>query len=98
VAFDSPIKAMQEEFKSLSASLGKTLVNLMPLYTKLRTVPMLRKEGAINITLKPEDMAKPIIDKVNIRKFIVLIPLVPLPNGIFPSIVCLDHLRLSSLP
>ncbi len=39
----------------------------MPLYTKLRTINLLRKEGALNITLKPEDMARPVADKVYIQ-------------------------------
>jgi hypothetical protein len=62
---------MQDEFKTLTSSLGKTLVNLLPIYSKLRTVPTLRKEGAINIGLKPEEMTKPIVDKVTSisRKF-----------------------------
>lgn len=61
--FTDPIKAMQDEFKSLSSSMGKTLVNLMAMYTKLRTVNMLRKEGSLNIFLKPEEMCRPIVDK-----------------------------------
>ena len=58
---------MQEEFKSLSASLGKTLVNLMPLYTKLKQVQQLRKEGALNITIVPADITKPITDKFHFQ-------------------------------
>ena len=63
-SFESPIKVMQEEFKSLSASLGKTLVNFVPLFSRLKQIQQLRKEGAFNIAVKPEDMAKPITDKV----------------------------------
>lgn len=63
VALDDPIKVMQDEFRPLNSSLGKTLINLLPLYTKLKTVTLLRKEGTLNLTLKPEDMAKPVVDK-----------------------------------
>ncbi len=94
VFFDNPIKAMQEEFKSLSASLGKTLVNLVMLYNKLRTVQILRKEGALNITLKPEDMAKPIIDKVQPSTNYLLTLLVSLPNPLLQSIICVDNIRI----
>jgi len=62
-AFADPIRAMQEEFKTLTTSLGRTLTNVMQLYTKIRTIPVMRKDGALNITLKPEEMAKPITDK-----------------------------------
>jgi len=63
VALDNPIKAMQDDFRPLNTSLGKTLVNLMPLYAKIKTVVLLRKEGTLSVTLKPEEMSKPITDK-----------------------------------
>eukprot|EP01114_Cavostelium_apophysatum_P008095 TRINITY_DN2037_c0_g1_i3.p1 TRINITY_DN2037_c0_g1~~TRINITY_DN2037_c0_g1_i3.p1 ORF type:complete len:968 (+),score=390.05 TRINITY_DN2037_c0_g1_i3:690-3593(+) len=58
---------MQDEFKPLNTSLGKTLVTLLPLYMKIRTITILRKEGAINIALKPEDMPKPVSDKFHFQ-------------------------------
>lgn len=64
IMFDNPIKAMQDEFKPLSNFIGKILNNLTFIYSKIRTIPSLRKEGVLNITLKPEDMNKPITDKV----------------------------------
>lgn len=64
VAYENPIKTMQEDFKSINNAVGKALLNIFPVYSKLRTVTMMRKEGALNITLKPEDMAKPIREKV----------------------------------
>jgi hypothetical protein len=66
VALDNPVKAMQDELKSLNTSLGKTLINLFTLYAKLRAVTILRKEGALNLTLKPEEMSKPVTDKVSL--------------------------------
>ncbi len=59
---------MQEECKnSFGVSLSKTLSNLIMLFTKLRTLPVLRKEGALNITLKPEELLKPIVDKFHFQ-------------------------------
>lgn len=55
---------MQDELKTLASSLGKTLSGLIFLYSKGRSIQMLRKESTINITLKPEDMSKPTSGKV----------------------------------
>jgi len=63
IAFEQPMKAMQEEFRPMTQCLGKTVANLMQIYMKLRTVSQLRKEGTLSLTLKPEEMAKPITDK-----------------------------------
>lgn len=63
IAFENPIKAMQEELKGISTPLGKTLIGFFLAYSKARNIPILRKEGVLNITLKPEDIGKPIIDK-----------------------------------
>ena len=62
--FSDPIKAMQEEFKSQAPNFGKTMINIILPYTRARNVQTLRSEGTLNITTKPEDMAKPVTDKV----------------------------------
>lgn len=60
---------MQDELKTLASSLGKTLSGLIFLYSKGRSIQMLRKESTINITLKPEDMSKPTSGKVKFKSF-----------------------------
>jgi hypothetical protein len=84
---DQPIKLLQEEFKgSVGTSMGKILTNLIGVYSKLRTIPLIRfsllfffffskfirKEGLLSISLKPEEMAKPVTDKVLIRTHLSL--------------------------
>jgi hypothetical protein len=64
VQYESPIKTMQDEFRTVNNAIGKALLNIYPTYAKLRTVTMMRKDSALNITLKPEDMAKPLTEKV----------------------------------
>lgn len=64
---DNVVRAMQDELRAIGTPLGNTLVNLMPLYAKIRTVTLLRKEGSLNITLKPEEMGRPTIDKFHFQ-------------------------------
>ena len=47
--------------------MGKVLISLMMPYMKTRSISTLRKEGALNITLKPEDLAKPAMDQARIE-------------------------------
>lgn len=46
--------------------MGKALLSLVMPYMKSRTINSLRKEGALNITLKPEEMTKPAMDQARI--------------------------------
>ncbi len=47
--------------------MSKVLLTLMMPYMKTRTINTLRKEGALNLTLKPEDMTKPAMDQSRIE-------------------------------
>jgi hypothetical protein len=51
----------------INDSMGKVLMSLMMPYMKTRSINTLRKEGALNITLKPEDLAKPTMDQARIE-------------------------------
>lgn len=57
--------------------MGKALLSLMMPYMKARSINALRKEGALNITLKPEEMLKPVMDQS--RLDLALAPKVPFP-------------------
>eukprot|EP01119_Soliformovum_irregulare_P005153 TRINITY_DN1660_c0_g1_i1.p1 TRINITY_DN1660_c0_g1~~TRINITY_DN1660_c0_g1_i1.p1 ORF type:complete len:1147 (-),score=374.72 TRINITY_DN1660_c0_g1_i1:168-3608(-) len=63
VACDNPVKIMQDELRTLTPTMTNTLISFFPLYSKMRTVAVLRKEGALSITLKPEEMTRPVTDK-----------------------------------
>eukprot|EP00026_Physarum_polycephalum_P000270 Phypoly_transcript_00270.p1 GENE.Phypoly_transcript_00270~~Phypoly_transcript_00270.p1 ORF type:complete len:988 (-),score=126.97 Phypoly_transcript_00270:2585-5365(-) len=65
--FDSPFRKIQDEFRVINDSMGKVLLSLMMPYMKTRSINTLRKEGALNITLKPEDLAKPAMDQARIE-------------------------------
>jgi hypothetical protein len=60
-----PFKYMQEELKNHAGHFGKNIVNVIMPLTRIRNVPTLRSEGTLNITSKPEEMPKPITDKVS---------------------------------
>lgn len=51
----------------INDAMGKVLVSLVMPYMKTRSINTLRKEGALNITLKPEDMSKPAMDQARIE-------------------------------
>lgn len=65
--FDSPFRKIQDEFKVINDAMGKVLVSLMMPYMKIRFINTLRKEGALNITLKPEELVKPAMDQARIE-------------------------------
>lgn len=62
-AFQDPAKAMQEELKAVAPNFGKSIVNVVLPYSRMRNIPTLRSEGTLNITSKPEDLPKPVTDK-----------------------------------
>ncbi|KYQ89693.1 component of SCAR regulatory complex [Tieghemostelium lacteum] len=64
---DAPVKKIQEEFRVLNDSIGKVLMSLEPTYQKRRIITLLRKDGALNLTLKPEDIARPVQDQYRIE-------------------------------
>lgn len=65
--FNAPFSKIQEEFRVINDAMGKVLVSLVMPYMKTRSINTLRKEGALNITLKPEDMSKPAMDQARIE-------------------------------
>eukprot|EP01132_Coremiostelium_polycephalum_P004043 gene4043-5061_t len=64
--FDNPVKKIQEEFRVLNDSIGQVLMSLEPTYAKRRVITQLRKDGALNLILKPEDIARPVQDQYRI--------------------------------
>eukprot|EP01117_Protostelium_nocturnum_P003960 TRINITY_DN15235_c0_g1_i1.p1 TRINITY_DN15235_c0_g1~~TRINITY_DN15235_c0_g1_i1.p1 ORF type:complete len:1144 (-),score=340.06 TRINITY_DN15235_c0_g1_i1:56-3487(-) len=60
-----PLKMMQEETKGIQQASSKALLNLFKTYAQIRTVSALRDSGAFNFIQKPEDVPKPVIDKVH---------------------------------
>jgi NCK-associated protein 1 len=60
---ETPFRKLQDEFRVINDAMGKALMPFMMSYMKCRTINILRKEGAINLTLKPEEITRPIQDQ-----------------------------------
>ncbi|GAM26866.1 hypothetical protein SAMD00019534_100410 [Acytostelium subglobosum LB1] len=60
---DTPVKRIQDEFRVLNDTIGTVLASLEPTYAKRRFITQLRRDGALNLILKPEDIARPIQDQ-----------------------------------
>jgi NCK-associated protein 1 len=67
-----PLGNLAKEFQGVADKLGRSLQNHLLMFSRARTVATLRKEGTLNLTLKPEDCTKPVIDQ-----FLLQIHLVP---------------------
>eukprot|EP01116_Phalansterium_solitarium_P020789 TRINITY_DN6234_c0_g1_i1.p1 TRINITY_DN6234_c0_g1~~TRINITY_DN6234_c0_g1_i1.p1 ORF type:complete len:614 (-),score=205.63 TRINITY_DN6234_c0_g1_i1:120-1961(-) len=63
VGLESHIKVAQEDLKNLGNLMARALSSLQMTYLKMRTYTSLRKEGTLSLTLKPEQMAYPVVDK-----------------------------------
>ncbi|KAK5577165.1 hypothetical protein RB653_002103 [Dictyostelium firmibasis] len=65
--FEQPIKKIQEEFRVLNDAIGNALSSFELNYAKRRVITQLRKDGALNLILKPEDIARPVQDSYRIE-------------------------------
>ncbi|EGC34074.1 component of scar regulatory complex [Dictyostelium purpureum] len=65
--FENPIKKIQEEFRAINDSIGQALFSFESTYAKRRVITQLRKDGALNLILKPEDIARPVQDQYRIE-------------------------------
>ncbi|EFA80340.1 component of SCAR regulatory complex [Heterostelium album PN500] len=63
---DLPVKKLQDEFRVLNDSIGHVLMSLEPTYAKRKLITQLRRDGALNLILKPEDIARPVQDQYRI--------------------------------
>eukprot|EP01133_Synstelium_polycarpum_P006513 gene6513-7543_t len=63
---DAPVKRVQDEYRVLNDAIGQVLMSLEPTYVKRRFITQLRRDGALNLILKPEDIARPIQDQYRI--------------------------------
>ncbi|GAM28510.1 hypothetical protein SAMD00019534_116860 [Acytostelium subglobosum LB1] len=60
---DLPVKRIQDDLKGLNDAIGHTLLSVEATYSKRRLITQLRRDGALNLILKPEDIARPIQDQ-----------------------------------
>ncbi|KAF2077623.1 hypothetical protein CYY_001086 [Polysphondylium violaceum] len=65
--FENPVKKIQEEFRVLNDTIGTALSSFESTYAKRRVITQLRKDGALNLILKPEDIARPVQDQYRIE-------------------------------
>eukprot|EP01112_Ceratiomyxa_fruticulosa_P019008 TRINITY_DN6153_c0_g1_i1.p1 TRINITY_DN6153_c0_g1~~TRINITY_DN6153_c0_g1_i1.p1 ORF type:complete len:1157 (-),score=241.56 TRINITY_DN6153_c0_g1_i1:17-3487(-) len=62
ILYENPIRQIQEDFRAINDPMGKALMSTMMSYMKSRTITALRKDGALNLTLKPEELGRPAQD------------------------------------
>ncbi|EGG24359.1 component of SCAR regulatory complex [Cavenderia fasciculata] len=60
---DAPIKKLQDEFRAINDTIGHILASVAESYAKRKFITQLRRDGALNLILKPEDIARPIQDQ-----------------------------------
>jgi hypothetical protein len=89
---------MQEDTKGLQTALSKAVVGLSKVYSQSRTVLQLRELSTLSIVLKPEDMAKPTIDKVRSREREELREAVPSADAVQQEDAHMDRLHSHHLP
>jgi hypothetical protein len=63
--YASPQKKLQEDYRSLGPKVVALLANLFPNFIKTRTPMVLRKEGALSITLVATKLAQPAVAAVH---------------------------------
>jgi hypothetical protein len=57
--YETPWKKMILDFKGIGSKLGTGLLTLKEALLKFQSVPELRKDGLLSLTLKPEQMKSP---------------------------------------
>jgi len=63
---EAPFRKLQDEFRAINDAMGKALVPLLMPYMKCRTINSLRKEGALSLILKPEELTRPVQDQARL--------------------------------